>query len=311
MTVFEYGLSQNYGVLAEADIGKVSEKSLPYHAKHVMMLNDSVPTMLSAKILDCTEDILTYMRTHHPIGTVRSACNIVLGLRSFCLQYVMDGHSSLDNRYRELSSGLIHAPSLHQRELQFALKLIILAVRDNSYISGIAYCHNLLAKGKASSISPLRTLHIYRQIGYCLRPIQDMVSRGEITIKMINAVSSELETRELKKYKYRRPPDQRLNITEETLDILNVLDVNLDALFEDLEKFSMSMIVGVRNDLGPENVEDQLANIGAHFNINIEERVNTMIEHLGLIPSGPHNIIDLGDEPFMEWDPDEEDEDKW
>jgi hypothetical protein len=295
--IFEVGLPMSYSDLDQTAIGNVSRQSRRHHERHVKLMSESPPILMSVKLIDAAEEVLVYFRVHHPLHYVRSMCNVMLGLRRFCLPQLLSGHDSVVSHVSSLRSIASPRSSLHQREVASAIKLLTLASGRDDYTVGLRHCHRLLAKGGPGSKTVLRTLKAYRQLGFLFSDIQSMLRDGSITVKMLNAVSSELEDREVRKYKYMKTPSVPFNFFEQVTDPSVLIDSAMDELFTSLEAFAEDLIVSVETGTPDTTVEDVMHELSGEFDIGIEDQIEGMIRKLGLRPSGPHGFIDLGEEP--------------
>jgi len=292
----------SYDNLTTASIGTVSDRVRPYHEAHILAMADRTTPIWVIKIFDCDETVLEYFRKRHPVQEIRTWCNIVLGLLKFCRSAFLSGPDEMLHEYECLDKGASTKLSLHQREFHLAIKLLVLAARDDDYTYGIRYCHKLLAEHHTASASISRTLRSYRLISFLYEEIHLMLSRGQICIRSINAISNEIEVREKSKYKYRRrnpielPPDFDRTIFDK------IINDSVDTLFSSLENYANTISEDqlVKQSFEPE--EDVFIAMDLTFDIGIQNQVEMMIQRLNLQPSGPHGFIDLGDEDFPEND---------
>jgi hypothetical protein len=302
MRIFQPADPIHPGNLKPEEIGQVSDQSRPYHELHVARMQQRGHGLLSCPILACDDTLLIYMRSRHPLKETRVQCNVLIGLRQFCRAQVLSGHAALCALNDSLESGSTPKQSLHQKEIFLAIKLLLLAARRDNFAYGVNYCKSLMMRAPTTSRSLQRTLRIYKLISYLFPYMQYMIQSGQMRFQVTEAIQNELEDREIKKYKYRRqesiPPTLPIDAELESL----ILGDNLDRIFMGLEQYAQSLV-----ELG-----DGLSNTGTLaetlqasnlvFDIGIEERVNKMIQKLGLLPTGPRNIIDLGDTDIIEAD---------
>jgi len=300
--VFEQRFTSSYQQLDKDQIGNVSTASYPYHLAHINSLSSGEMTVLSAPILKCDEVTLTHFRIHHPIHEIRAWCNIVLGLNSFCRMYVTSGHESLAARHKEIKSQVTTKQSSHQRETFFAIKLLVLAARDDNYSYGIHYCHNAIAMRNHKHLSAKRILKIYRMISYLFDDIQKMMSHGLICIRSILAISNDLEVREKAKYRYIRPSEVPEISADEKASMIDIITHSMDSLFNGLESYASSLVVESKDTDETTTLEEVVGSSGLQFDIGLSKHIEDAIARLNLKPTGPRGIIDLGDEDILEYD---------
>jgi len=302
MRIFKSSKICPYPDATTDDIGPVSEKSRPHHEAHVREIIGVNQSLMECSLLSCDDVLLNYMRTRHPLKDVRSQCNVLLGLRQFCRSHVLSGHDALLSLKKDLESSDDVSQSLHQKEIFFAIKLLMLASKRDNFAYGVNYCRSLMARSPTKSKSLQRTLRIYRLISYLFPYIQYMLRQGKMRIQVIDAIQNELEDREVKKYKYKRPTEAPPDIAIDTELEQLILGDNLDHLFAGLEQYSQSLVELGSGIDEPATLADTLRASNLVFDIGIESRVNQMVEKLGLVPTGPHGIIDLGDADIIEAD---------
>jgi hypothetical protein len=291
-----------YGVLSVVDIGNVSAKSLPYHEAHIAALSSVAVHPTCINLLDCSTEILEHFRARHPFSSVRTWCNILLGLRKYCLSEFNSGYESLYELYNTLVSGVDVKTSIHQREVFLALRLMIIAAARDSYEFGVNYCRSLCARSSSSTQGLYRTLRIYRLSSYLFTEIQQMMNQGEIDIRSIWAVRDSVEVRERARYKYRRTDNVPVAHEFDPGLADNIIGDQMEKILQGFESYSQSLIDAAIEPTETEGLGEILAGAGLTFDLSIGDRVDEMITRLGLVPSGPRNIIDLGDTDIQEYD---------
>jgi len=292
-----------YGALTTDDIGNVSARSLPFHQRHIAALSDTSSGIMQCKVLEADDILFEHFRIHHPVQSVRTMCNIMIGLRKFCRAQVLSGDRALKTFFSDLHGGSLVQISSHQREIAMALKLLIVSATRGTYSYGVTYCRNLAIRNPSSSKSLNRTLRLYKLISYVYPLVQHLLGTGEVDIRQISAIRNELETREVRKYQHRPETVAPSTIAVDDEFVNAILEGAMDKLFSGLEQYSQTL-VEIGTDLAnPVSLQSTLEEASLVFDLGIEERINTMIERLQLIPSGPRGIIDLGDEDMPE-DPD-------
>jgi hypothetical protein len=300
--LFSLDVSTNYSKISHDSIGNVSDKVRPYHEKHLdAMISKSSP-IWRIDVLNCDEVLLDYFRARHPIQEIRSWCNILLGLLKFCRSAYFSGYDALEGLYTELNSTTKPKMSIHQRELNLAIKLLVLAARDDNYSYGVRYCHKIMKDKNRTIASTSRTLRAYKLLSFLYNEIKNMMSHGLICIRSITAIANELEQRERVKYRYKRLTTTDYVQSAEDELFSKIIENSIDDLFAGLETYASDKLEE-ETELNPTaSFEEVLGTSGLEFDLNISEHVESMIQKLGLQPSGPHGFIDLGDDDIYEND---------
>jgi hypothetical protein len=301
-TLCRVDATTTYRNLDEKDIGSVSDVSRPYHIAHVKAMRDKQTPVWKLKYNDCDQVVLTYFRSHHPLSEIRSKCNVVIGLLQFCRSAFLSGFDAIKELASKLEPSRTLKASRHQRELNFALKLLVLAVRDGDYSYGIRYCYHLMAKNPRASSSTVRTLKAYKLLSYLYEDIRKMMSQGLICIRSINAISNEIEVREIQRFRYKRTADLCILPTDADETLGALITDSIDQLFVGLERYANQLIEEPPDPNASEVQGHEITALNLEFDINIEDEVNRMVERLNLVPTGPHNIIYLDDEEIIEHD---------
>jgi len=253
-------------------------------------------------MLNCDELILEYFRSKHPLQEIRTWCNITLGLFKFCREEAISGFPAILNLVTKLRQANVTKMSLHQREIYTALKLTVLAVRDNDYTYGIRYCHKLMSDRSQVLQSTSRVLRYYRLTSYLFEEIQELVSHGLINLRSITAIANELEVREPQRYKYKRKTQLDPNPMSDTDFLDSIINDSIDNLFASLESYASMMAEDAVQTGNMDTLTGGSAEAELRFDIGIQNQVEFMIKQLNLQPSGPHGIIDLGDDDIQEND---------
>jgi len=295
LRIFEIQQGAVYTEVGVSDIGNVSRKSRPYHEQHLKVLQDNGSDKQVCKILDCDDTLLELFRVHHPVSYIRSWCNIMIGLRKFCRAEALAGHESLKEAALLLSTDSTMKISLHQREIFLAIKLLTLSASRDNYAFGVSYCRSLIAKSPNNSASMQRTLRIYRLISYIYPLMKYLLSHGFFGIKHLESIRNELEIREPARYKYRRPTEAPALGLESGALADSIIEDSIDRLLQGLEKYSQTLIeVGVDSET-PASFAETVRAADMVFDIGIDRQIEAMVARLNLQPTGPRNIIDLGD----------------
>jgi len=299
-----FNISPNtvYTSIQETHIGNVSERSLPHHKKHIEMMRSHQTPIWSIHVLSCDDVFLSYFRIHHPLQEIRTWCNILLGLNKFCRKAILSGHVALLEQHEFLNTKKSSKLSMHQRELHLAIKLLVLAARDDNPVYGVTYCHKLLANKTRGRNTIGRTLRMYRLLSYLFEEIQRLMMRGEICIRSIDAIANEIEIREKHRYKYIRQSDAVNQITRNTETLEHIITNSIDDLFAGLESYANQLVIEAGHTSMGEAVSGELEQMDLSFDLNLEKHIEDMIERLHLEPSGPYGYIDLGDDDIIEHD---------
>jgi hypothetical protein len=300
--IFEVKFNTCYNALNTNQMGNVSDKSRRFHEDHIGAMIQGTAAIWSASILRCDDATLTYFRTHHPVQEIRTWCNIVLGLSALCRSDLNSGHDALHERYTELMRERKTKVSAHQRELGLALKLMVLACRDDNYAYGVQYCHKMMATGKRSLLSMNRVLKVYRLISYLFEEIHEMIGRGSICIRNLQAIANEIEVREVARYKYVRKVKEAPTLPDTDITFDLITSSSMEALFQGLELYATELTDKAIESAKLGNFESAMVEAELKFDLNIGDQVDMMIRQLNLQPSGPRGIIDLGDDDILEFD---------
>jgi hypothetical protein len=276
-------------------IGNVSDKSRPYHEKHLETLKRTDVEKWEFSIIGLDIETVLYFMAHHPLQELRSWCNIARGLIQFCRQEYYSGLGAMHDMYKEIDPGKIPKLSMHQKEMQSAIKLHVLAARSDDRTYGVKYLHGLLSNSPRDSRSLMRTLRAYRLTGYLFDIALRLYRNGSLSVKVLDAIHHEYEFREVIKYKYKRQTEMRTHDDVDYSDIRKMIEGSTEELFNNLNNYAVAI------NADQSNMLVQLGSTGApeqselHFNIGLTEHVDMMIKKLGLTPSGPRGIIDIGD----------------
>lgn len=292
----------SYDKIDDNMIGNVSNKSRPYHEKHLEAMKNRTTPIWKIPIILADEQTLTYFRTHHPIQEIRSWCNIMIGMQKFCRMQVLSGHESIENLYKELTSKSPSKLSMHQKEINLAIKLIVLAARDDDYTYGMRYCHKILANGVKSNKSIVRTLKVYRLLSYLFDQIQLSMQRGRICIRSLLSIANEIEVREKKRYKHVQQRIDQVTVSQDNSMLDKIISDSIDQLFVGLETFAATIVEQPDESPSRDPFAAAIGTSALEFDMDINAHVDNMIAKLGLTPSGPHGYIDLGDDVYPEDD---------
>lgn len=283
-------------------IGNVSQASRPYHEAHVNNMIHLQDGFLTVPLLHCNDVILSHFRTHHPLAEVRSWCNVAIGLLQFCRTQFLSGHPALTELHANLSRGIDFKMSLHQREMNLAIRLLIIAATRDNYAYGVNYCRGITAHSPSKTKMLHRTLRIYRLMSYLFNHMQHKIAHGQIDIRCIDSIVNSVEVRERARYKYLRREEERPPPEADPRLIDKILNDNIEKIFDSLEKYSQTLVDIADDPDEPASLGEILEASSMIFDLNIEERVNMMVTQLNLQPTGPHGIIDLGDDIIEEED---------
>jgi len=204
--------------------------------------------------------------------------------------------------YGSLNNGKGKKISLHQREICLALKLLVLAARDDNYQYGPNYCYRMMAKTGQTVKSLIRTLKIYRLLSYLYDDIQVMMRRGLICIRSISSIANDIEVRETQRYKYKRPKIPGGDVFQELPTVDEIIGNSIDDLFKGLSNYSDNAVNLEATQLDTKRYEDVLSEANLNFDIGLEAHIDNMITQLNLKATGPYGQIDLGDDDIAEYD---------
>jgi hypothetical protein len=291
-----------YGPLGPSDVGQVSAISLQYHERHIVSLSSPTSTLTHIPMLNCGIEVLEHFRTRHPLAIVRTWCNILLGVRKYCLSEFNSGYDALHGLYKQLLSTNETKMSIHQREMFLGLKLLVVAASRDCYEYGINYCKSLCAQSPKSSQGMHRTLRIYRLISYLFTDIQDMMRQGEMNIREIWAICDSIEVRERARYKYKRVASAPI-ASEFDPDLAEkIVGDQMEQILQGFELYAQGLVDSAIEPTATVGMGDILAGAALVFDLSIGDKVDEMIQKLGLKPSGPRGVIDLGDDDIYEYD---------
>jgi len=295
-----------YGNIGTADVGNVSAKSRPHQERHALALSSNSFPSKRIFILDCSAEILEHFRIHHPIGEVRTWCNIGLGVMRFCYQEFQNGYDAVEALYREVTGSTDGTTSVHQREIFTALRLLLISAGRDDFSYGIDFCRGLISKDIARTRSLHRTLRIYRLASYLYPTMQHMLGRGNITRQSLEAVTNNVIVREKARYRYARAPVEVPHISFDPELVEKILGGDLDELFNGLEQYAQTQVDTHVPPADAPPLEDLLATSGLTFDLGIEAHIDAAIIRLGLKVSGPNNTIEWDESDIEEWDGDED-----
>nr|WNM95033.1 MAG: RNA-dependent RNA polymerase [Diaporthe gulyae ophiovirus 1] len=283
-------------------VGNVSQSSRPHHNNHIEALLDPGTEKIAINLLDSSTEVLEHFRSRHPLSEIRTWCNIAIGLRTYCLGEFMSGYGAIEEKSRELRAARSPKLSVHQREVFLALRLLIVAASRDSYEYGIDYCKGLSLIRPSRSKGLHRVLRIYRLSSYLFRQFQTMMARGLIDLRALNSIKNSVEVREKTKYKYSKAP-----VTEQPAaydpELANrIIGDQMEKILEGFEKYAQALVEGAKENGSDQSLGQAFGEASMIFDLSIGDHVDAMVEKLGLKPSGPHGIIDLGDEDIIEAD---------
>jgi hypothetical protein len=287
----------DYSLPGEIDslIGNVSAASVKFHRKHLSELKRQGRRVSLISPLDCTTELLEFWRTRHPLSECRSWCNITLGVKTFALGASLSGFNAIKAAYEESRSSVGPKLSLHQRELQQAVKLLLLSAKNNNFSYGTKYLVKLMATKSKATKSVIRTLRCYRLLSYMFDGFTDLIRSGGVSISQIAAIENETIEREQLKYKYKRQSEISKPTIEDYSDIQAVIDSSMDELFSSLENYAIAMSEPETTTDFNLNTTETLSQLDLTFDIGIQNQVEMAIARLGLQESDQYGFIDIGD----------------
>jgi hypothetical protein len=291
-TVDEYDLKGDLDVL----IGNVSSSSKKFHKKHLEAMRSGVQKVSLISPLDCSDELLELWRSRHPLSECRSWCNIVIGVKAFALGEALSGFDAIKSAYENSKASAGPKLSLHQRELQQAIKLLLLSAKNGDFGYGINYLIRLMAQKSKSTKSVIRTLRCYRLLSYMYDEFVRLMRSGEVTVGQMNAIENETITREKLKYKYHRQSEVTKPTIEDYSDINAVIEASMDDLFAGLENYALAMAEGENAKEETVDTTATVSQMDLTFDIGIQDQVEMMIAKLGLQESSVYGFIDIGDD---------------
>nr|WGH72971.1 MAG: putative RNA-dependent RNA polymerase [Trichoderma hamatum mycoophiovirus 1] len=278
------------------DIGNVSEKSLPYHIKHLQIMNLGYPEIYEVDFIKDDLRLIEYFRTHHPLSEVRSQCNIIIGLRSFFKSSDFRTFEDLIAVKRLHDMNTIPTNTLRQQEYQIAIKLLILSAFYDNYLFGINYCHLFLQRGAHHHKYYTQILKIYRMISYKFNRYRQLILYGELTVTDIESVRHELVKMVEEKQKYKEIKDPESLRDLDIMAGLDPVEIDFEKLFTDLESFVNDGTIDDHNNPLDAEIESHLQGIQMNFDININERIDQFVQNNQNLNVNIFGQIDLGDE---------------
>jgi hypothetical protein len=286
------------------NIGNVSVKSYPYHLKHLQALQDDSSVKIKTDIRHLPKEVLQYFRIHHPLAMERTRCNIILGCQEFLPDELNLNLESVEQLIFNLDSRLNMKDTLNQKEIQFAMKLLIVAASFGDYTYGIEYCHERILDFPEKKNSYVRILRSYRLISCFYDSCEWLIISGEIGLKESNAIQHDLEVKEKQKKSPRRINQISLGEYMDIVPNREIVDITFNELFSQLE------FLAINDSKRNESITDELlfsdetGGISMSFDIGLEKAINDAIVRLRLSEPNKHGIIDLGDN-YDEYDPDD------
>jgi hypothetical protein len=289
--------TSSYDLKGDIDVlmGSVSSSSKKFHRKHLNSMKEQSHQISLINPLDCSDELLEIWRTRHPLAECRSWCNIVIGVKAFALGASLSGFDAIRAACDESKSSSGPKLSLHQRELQQAIKLLLLAARNGDFGYGINYLVRLMSQKSKSTKSVIRTLRCYRLLSYMYDDFVKLMRSGGITVSQMEAMESETITREQLKYKYQRQSEVTKPTVEDYSDIHAVIESSMDDLFAGLESYALAMTEGAPVEEEKLDTAATASQMDLTFDIGIENQVEMMIAKLGLQETSAYGFIDIGD----------------
>jgi len=298
---------RHYSVYSEYtndNIGNVSNSSLQYHERHLGLLRQSGTRKLGISPAKADPKFLEYMRVHHPVQDERTRCNILLGCTKFIPNELEAGLDSVIALLSHMELEVNMKESLNQKEVQVALKLLILSASRDDYTYGVRYCHGVLLLNAKNVTSPIRILRAYRLMSCYYARCCHLIDDGSITISGIDAITHELEVREIQKAERKHKQQTTLGDYMDTMTNKDLVDDTFNELFSSIESWAQ----GVDNlgSLTNDNLEFDEQNLVLNLNmdIGIQDIIEIAMTKLKLNEPNIHGIIDLGDEDYDEPDDD-------
>jgi len=286
-----------------SSIGNVSSKSSRYHENHLILMKGEGNVKFGVVLESAEPGFLDYMRTHHPIQEERSKCNVILGCQKFFADDLTEGYDAVLALIRRFESQIMLRETLNQKEIQTAIKLLILAASRDNYNYGIQYCHDKLSMSDGKLHSAIRVTRAYRLLSCYYEDCYRLIQKGEISHGCIVAIENELEIREKQKMKYKLKKQLTLGDYMEKAKSAEILDQTFSDLFDSIEKWSQSIVKNLSIDEHPTTLDEELGTLDLTFDFGLKRQLDDAIIKLKLDLPNEHGIIDLGDD-YDEYDPD-------
>jgi hypothetical protein len=204
--------------------------------------------------------------------------------------------ATLKARAQNLNRSNRARETLHQKEYQTALKLLILAAECDDYNFAVNYCHALLNTDRGLNEFYIRVLKSVRSLSYLFDEIQLRLNQGLLDRQGINILKIEMIEQVAQKVKSR---SKRLTraidiLTEPTID--DVPEINFEQLFADLERFSENesdKLLGTGDQV---EYAQQMSKLDLHFDLNISAHVENFLKQNPNLKTNQFGMIDLGDD---------------
>jgi len=291
-------IEETYDIINTEDreIGNVSNESKTFHVKHLSHLLDPGTKKYSLNYLNSPPLFLEYMRIHHPLATTRSKCNITLGLYTFGREWLMQGRQAIIKGLRKSSHERMIKETLHQKEYQNAIKLLVLSASEDDYTYGVRYCHLMFKTSKLLKESYLRTLKIYRLISFHFETMRGLIHRGSITISHIKALKHYFRDREMQRQKYR--PIDKVRVVDYLMSnqSRDLIEDSIDLLFDQIEGYVSTMIESENDHNSGFDFSPTDGNVCLNLDIGIDDIISRRLEMLNLTVPNEYGIIDIGDD---------------
>jgi hypothetical protein len=270
------------------EIGNVSMNILPFHEKHRAVIVSEHPALISISMFDLTYNQIELVRRYHPFSHIRTEANIFMGINRFCFDMFRKGPGETKNRSEEAFSIEKGGTTIHQREINMAVKLSVLAVAFHDPVYGIKYVQSILSTKNYGEKFLMRVLRIYKLISCIQLDIQTYMKFGLLKLNAVEAIKEELVIREKIKYKYKMKKSFDMIPPELLANADALIDMNLDGLFNALNKFATDQAGELMDQTN--NDEVQLT-----FDIDVNAMVDSAIENLKLSVDSNMGFIDIGD----------------
>jgi hypothetical protein len=288
----------------ETSIGKVSDRSKPFHLLHLNDLTKNAMRKRFTPYYSAENHTLEYMRIHHPLQSERTKCNIILGMRLFNSGQLQSGMNDVIRELSILEQRSGKRPSIHQKEMQNAIKLLLIAANRNDYTYGIRYCHQMITTSETGQQIYVRTLRCYRLMSYHFSTCKQLIFHGRITNGMMKSFEHELEIREIRKIKYRANKEIPVREYFESEDVDKLIESSMKDLFTTLETWASSKAETLISDYGTIDIDIEEGSVEMNFDLDINGQIDRMMARLGLTEPNIHGFYDIGDDPG-------EDDDNW
>lgn len=222
------------------DIGMVSQSSLPFHKRHVEYLHCHGSEKSQIILKPKHKDLMSALRIHHPLRSIRGLCNVLLGILKLCPNITEFTREAVE-REMTIDEGKYYLKlSRHQEEMVTAMKLLILAIRYDQPTLGLIYC-SLMSQNNPSKSSYMRRVRKrYKLISGHSNFIRNQLQAGNLERDTISAMADELFSKRPHQYKQGRKYNRTITTEDNNFGDAFLENLNFEKLFDGLEKSALA-----------------------------------------------------------------------